>query len=357
MDIIKLLKSYVNKEQLNIEINNSDIKLLIEQSLQTLLYPVTNNKEYKRYYISWVVKQEEFYNIQSEISNIFNDNNISHVFFKGSVLSKIYDDSSVRTRGDIDLYVSSNDMNRAKEVLVSNGYVVDSDVVDCMHHYAYKKNGIEVELHFNMFDPDCDKSWIKLFNNPFELCDLVSGSLYEFKATYHLIYCIMHFAHHLRHGAGIRYMLDFYYMFKKTNIDFNLLHNILNECKLDRLYSNIINVLRYVFDVDFDSSIGDIDIKYFIDYMLEYGIHGHANNETSVQASVHSNKFRYFISRVFLLNKPYRIARYPKLGKWYFYIICLIVHWCYLITHKIGSMFKFLFGKNKNKELYKKLGV
>lgn len=48
MDIIKLLKSYVNKEQLNIEFSDFDIKVLKEQSLQTLLYPLTNNKEYKK---------------------------------------------------------------------------------------------------------------------------------------------------------------------------------------------------------------------------------------------------------------------------------------------------------------------
>ena len=52
MDITKLLNSYVNNEKINIEINDSDLKLLIEQSLQTLLYPLTNNKEYKKYYIS-----------------------------------------------------------------------------------------------------------------------------------------------------------------------------------------------------------------------------------------------------------------------------------------------------------------
>ena len=42
MDIIKLLKSYMNKEQLNMDISDSDIKVLKEQSLQTLLYPLTN---------------------------------------------------------------------------------------------------------------------------------------------------------------------------------------------------------------------------------------------------------------------------------------------------------------------------
>ena len=357
MDITELLKAYVNKEKLNIELNESDVRLLTEQSLQTLIYPVTSDSKYKKYYISWVLKQESFYNIQEEITNIFNDNNINHVYFKGSILSKIYDDPSVRTRGDIDLYIDSNDFAKAKELLVSNGYKLDTDNLDCMHHEAVIKNGIEVELHFRMLDSDMDKSALKLFESPFKLCDRNENNLYYFESTYHLIYCILHFARHLRHGAGLRYILDCYYMFLKTNIDFDLLHNKINELDLNVIYSNIINAIRTIFDKDFDNSIESKDVSFFIDYMMQYGIHGNANNETTIMSS-HNNKFNYFIVRVFLTNRAYRRTRYPKLGNhWYLYPICLLKHWIFLITHKLGSFFKFLFGKNKNKELYKKLGV
>ena len=168
----------------------------------------------------------------------------------------------------------------------------------------------------------------------------------------------MHFALHLRIGAGIRYILDFYYLFKKTNINIGKLHILIQSNGLDIVYSNVINVIRKIFDVDFDNSICDVDVTFFIDYMLSYGIHGNSNNETSLQASVHSNKFKFFISRVFLTNKSYRITRYPILGRhWYLYPICLIKHWIYLITHKFGSFFKFIFGKNENKDLYNKLGI
>jgi len=355
--INQLLNSYVNREQLNIDINDLDINLLIEQSLQPLLYPVTQNKEYKKYYVSWVVKQEEFYSIQNEITELFNVNNINHIFFKGSVLSRIYDDPSVRTRGDIDLYVSYKNLETSKELLLSNNYILN-DNSDCQHHISFSKNNIEVEVHFNMFDEDVDKSWIKLYNNPFDLCDNVDASSYEFTPTYHLIYCIMHFAHHLRHGAGLRYLLDFYYIFKKTNIDFSILHSKLKECNLTKLYSNIINALRAIFEVGFDTMVEKEDVSFFIDYLLLYGIHGNSNNETSMNASSHKNKFKYAISRVFLTNKAYRISKYPNLGShWYLYPICLLKHWLYLITHKLGSFFKFLFGKNKNKSLYKKLGI
>ncbi len=48
----------------------------------------------------------------------------------------------------------------------------------------------------------------------------------------------------------------------------------------------------------------------------------------------------------------------PKLGsKAILYPICLIKHWFYLLTHRFTSLFKFLFGKNKKKDLYKKLGI
>ena len=52
-----------------------------------------------------------------------------------------------------------------------------------MHHIGFIKNNIEVEVHFNMFDSDCNSKWIKLFNNPFEHTVNVDKSLYEFIPT------------------------------------------------------------------------------------------------------------------------------------------------------------------------------
>ena len=51
----------------------------------------------------------------------------------------------------------------------------------------------------------------------------------------------MHFALHLRIGAGIRYILDFYYLFKKTNINIGKLHILIQSNGLDIVYSNVIN--------------------------------------------------------------------------------------------------------------------
>ena len=163
-ELIKCLQAYIKGNKLNkIDDDKNLIYLAIEQSLQTVFYPVYNDKSYKKYYIGWVVKQEEFLSLQKEITDIFNVNNINHLYFKGSVLCNIYDDPSIRTRGDIDIYVSPEQFSKAKEVLVSNGFVIDSITTDCLHHMGFKYNGIEVELHYSMFDPDANSKWIKLF--------------------------------------------------------------------------------------------------------------------------------------------------------------------------------------------------
>ena len=200
----------------------------------------------------------------------------------GSVLSKLYDDPSVRTRGDIDLYVDIADFNKAKSLLLDNGYIIDTNGVDCTHHIGLIKNNIEVELHFNMIDSDKNKKWINLFKDPFKLSNLENESLYKLNDTYHFIYCLIHFASHLRHGAGIRYILDFYYMLSKTNIDFSLLHKEIKRLDIEVLYNNVINAIDTIIGIRYDEEVDKEDVTFFIDYMMMHGIHGHSNNETSM---------------------------------------------------------------------------
>ncbi len=154
-------------------------------------------------------------------------------------------------------------------------------------------------------------------------------------------------------------MLDFYYMLKKTSIDYDKLHNDLESLGLMKLYNNVLNVLYYLSDIKFDE-FEDADISYFIEYMLKSGIHGFGkeNDGSTAQAVAHVDKKRYFIVKVFLTNKNYRRAMYPVLGsKAILYPLCLIKNMWFLLTHRFTSIFKFLFGKNKKKDLYNKLGI
>ena len=149
--------------------------------------------------------------------------------------------------------------------------------------------------------------------------------------------------------SRLKIHLRFLLFFTKSKINHEIIHKLIVETELETLYSNIINEIRRIFDMDFDDLIENKDVLFFEEYMPLNGIHGNSNNDTSINSSSHLNKLIFFFQRVFLINNNYRITRYPKLGKLYFYPICLIYHWIYLLAHKLGSFFKFLFGKNKNK--------
>ncbi len=59
-----------------------------------------------------------------QISNIFNDHNINHVFLKGTALiaANYYNDIGERMIGDIDVLVASKQMKTSFELLISKGY-------------------------------------------------------------------------------------------------------------------------------------------------------------------------------------------------------------------------------------------
>ena len=151
-------------------------------------------------------------------------------------------------------------------------------------------------------------------------------------------------------------------MLRKTNIDYDKLHKDLEELELSRLYNNVLNVISYLTEEKLDD-YQEEDILYFIEYMLKSGIHGFGKeNDFYTSQGLSGHKWQWIKCRLFLTDKPYRKALFPKLGsKAILYPICLIVHWFKLIFtglfRRTKFLFKLLFKKNKKKALYKKLGI
>ena len=355
MRFADLLSAYVKEETISEEIDNNIIEIAKSQSLLPLLYPITKNPNFKAYYISGALDDERFRNLKDFVTDLFNKNNIAHLYVKGAIIQEFYPDSAIRTRGDVEELVKEDDLSRARIILENNGFSEDKDS-DCAHHIGYFKDGIELELHFRLWEDADGKEIGKVYNNAFAYSNIYKDMEYKMDDTYHFVFAIAHFARHLRYGAGLRYMLDFYYMMKKTNIDKELLHRLLKKFDLIVLYNNILNVIDVMFDFKYEDYMKK-DINYFIDYMSSYGIHGNYHNDTH-QTSVRKHKFRHFLNRVFLLDKAYRISRFPKMGKhWYLYPLCIILHTLYLIFNKLPKFFILLFKSNNRKKLYKDLGI
>lgn len=146
-----LLVNYFQGNHLTFEGNVSDcIETFNKQSLSPYLYYVYGNSFFSIYLAS-VKVQERFYNIEKQLNKIFDENSISHFYIKGTVLSKIYPDSALRTRGDIDVVIKEEDEEQVTNLLLNNGFEYESK---CFHHIGFKKNNLEVEVHTKMLSSD-----------------------------------------------------------------------------------------------------------------------------------------------------------------------------------------------------------
>lgn len=359
--IVDMLKSYFKNEigQIDPSLEAELISKAKEQALLPFLYYVYQKKEYRPYYISASITQEEFLKLQIELTELFNAANIKHLYLKGSVLYELYPDKALRTRGDIDIYVENDKFNEARQILVHHGYQMLPK--ESQHHLEFMKNNLIVELHFLLFD---EFRSIPYFKSPFELATPIKDFLYAFTHENFFVYCLYHFAVHLRLGAGLRYLLDFYYMLKKWDMDENLLHQKIEEVGYMHLYNNILNAIYYFSEEEVDAFTKE-DVSFFIDYLVKSGIHGFGkeSNRSEKGFGIKNNKFKAILSGTFMMNKAFRISKYPRLGKhWFTYPLCLIHRIVYLLCTQTKRLFKLFFSKKnkvtkEEKEFYHRLGI
>lgn len=359
--VIDLLKAYYQKKKLDIQSFDKDFFMLLkEQSLLPYLHYVYDNPKFNAFYYSSVVFQETMNDLQLKLTDLFNQNNIRHLYVKGSILNHLYDDEALRTRGDIDVLIDAENLNIAKTLLQNEGFAEEGEA--CMHHLEMKKNNTLIELHFSLLDPTDD--YFRFFKNPFKDSKVVNGGYYELNHEKHFLFVLCHFARHLRTGAGIRYVLDFYYMLKKWDLNIEYLHALIKQANLEVLYQNILNTLFIITGEKLDI-FEEKDIDFFINYLLENGVHGFGENANFDEKNYgeKKHKFKHILNMIFMPNKQFRIALYPHLGKHAItYPICLIFRIFFLIFHKSKSLFKFLLIKksrtSKEKDnFYQKLGI
>lgn len=360
--LIEMVRAFLMGKTLELPVDFSTaVKDAKEQNLLPFLYPVYQKKEFKQYYITSVLVQEKFLALQNQITEIFNKEKIKHIFLKGSVLCKIYPDPALRTRGDIDVLIEENDLVRVRKLFNDMGYK-EQDV--CSHHIGFMKDGFEIEVHYKMMTELID-SVNQYFENPFRLAHQKSEYLYELDLNEHFLFVFFHFIKHLYNGAGIRFLLDFYYMFKNWNLNLDYIHQKINEFEYFKAYNNILNGLYYLSGDVFDEIMEKEDIKFFIDYLLDSGIHGfrEEHKRDNKYSPVKENKFAYYMRTIFLTNKGYRILKYPHVGRCIIlYPFLVLYNFCFLVIRKTWNKISGKSKKNKNQsdertELNKKLGI
>lgn len=351
-----LLINYFQNNHLTFEGNvNEYIELFNKQSLSPYLYYVYGNSFFSVYLAS-VKVQERFFNIEKQLNTLFDDNNIPHFYIKGTVLSKIYPDTALRTRGDIDVVIKEEDEEKVTKLLLDNGFEYESK---CYHHIGFKKNKLEIEVHTKMLSSDFKIR--DLFEDTFEHAELVDKSLYKLNDTYHYLFCLFHFNKHLKTAEGLRYLLDFYYMQQKFALNYDLLDGLIKKYNLETLHKNIINSIFIITNEKLHGFTNE-DSKFFIEYLESNGIHGKNTDLLARDIYKSKSKTYYLLNKIFLFDKDSRKELYPKLSKHKIYYPILVIHRIFkLLFTKLRLGIRALKVKNVNKDEYNeflnKIGV
>ena len=284
------LSDYVNDKEF--------LRIMEEQTFQPFLYKVDKRPEFRKYYIQASLINDKFDKIGNKIKEIFDANNIDHIFLKGFELKKLYPDPCIRQMGDIDILVREEDHEKAINVLKESGFKQGKILT---HHTEFKYQGIEIELHNKLIDEG--EKYEEYLYNPFSKSINKNNNTYILNDDFNLLFLVIHYIKHLKKGEGLRELCDLYFMFSSLNIDLSNLLNFINKEKLTAFFDCLLTQLNFIFSFDKIPYNRSEHFSELISYSISSGAHGFGEEQMQFQnqfKNTKKTKFSYLLSRLFI---------------------------------------------------------
>lgn len=247
-----------------------------------------------------------------EIYELFDSNNIDYMPLKGAVVRKYYREPWMRTSCDIDILVRYDDLQRAKELLVSElKYRLDS--AEEYHDISlYSPFGMHLELHYsicennNKYDKILERVW------EFAYSATQNGRKYALEEPYFLFHMIAHTAYHFAcGGCGLRSVLDIWILLVRAEFEREALFSLLKEGGLFEFFEKISELAEYWFGKRNEVSELVLEME---KHILLGGTYGTSGRSVAFKSAKKGGKFKYFMSRIFMPYESLAIL-YPVIKK------------------------------------------
>lgn len=236
-----------------------DYELLFQASLQhnvaALLYhqlyrfsdfPSALKLEWKRKAIQinalQTIRSDAFLRLYRE----FLHEGLKILVLKGIIVRSLYPQPDNRPSNDEDLYVEKEYAQKAKEIMLNQGFQVlqESEEVTALVNL---NSGLSIELHTTLFSEESRAygSYQHFFNNAFKKAqahDIQGCQIFSLSYSQHMLFLIMHFVKHFLHGGvGFRQLLDIimYAEAYGEKIDWNAIYEVLEQEHLLKLVENL----------------------------------------------------------------------------------------------------------------------
>ena len=260
-------------------------------------------KKLDSYMLATVSQSVMWDTLYKEVSEKLANKGIINIVVKGPVIKKFYPDPDLRTMGDIDLVVHKNDIPLACKTMLEIGFRECTNTVD---EFKFVRNNMTVEIHEDLTSEDFGTGvdYKKEMQYIFSCTKKTDSYVRELTDDCHLVYQILHIAHHLfSAGCGIRQILDVALTIKHCDID---IKSVLEKFDVFRL-TELAHMIFYLCDKWFEVNVEDYEIdqelyNYVADHILSGGVFGFAagrEKNQSVRDSMRHSRIKFFLVNAF----------------------------------------------------------
>lgn len=293
------------------------------------------------------LSEQQIYSV-NVILSAFDQQKIDYLPLKGALIKSIYPKPEMRSMGDADILIKTEQYGEIKPIMQRLGY---TEVVESDHEYIWNKQNVHIELHKRLI-PSYNKDYYAYFGDGWRLAKEKNGTRYSMTDEDQMIYLFTHFAKHYRDaGIGIKHIVDLWvYRKNNPNLDESYIKRELIALQLYNFYVNIVNTLS----VWFEGREPDEKTDFITSVIFDSGVYGtskahilsEAVKKSKSAQSAKSIKRNKFINNTFL---PYEnmSLKYPFLKKAPF---LLPIMWIYRI------IFAIIFRSNRVKAEARALG-
>ncbi len=185
--------------------------------------------EFLKAYAYCVHAYENRVNLLSSLTRRFEQSNIAYIIIKGTEVAPYYPCPQLRTMGDTDIVVKSEQRAAAGEIMLSEGFVNESDYDN--KEWVYVNEKLKFELHDSLiYDEIINDSKHEEYFGDF--WRYVEGNKLDW--NYHFLFLILHLRKHfMNSGVGFRQFMDIAVLAKyNEELDWALIEQKLGELGL-----------------------------------------------------------------------------------------------------------------------------
>lgn len=172
-----------------------------------------NIKNLQLYLMKCTASNINCFNGHSYLHTLMTENEVPYCTIKGVASARYYPNPMLRNMGDVDFYISSEHLDRAREIFVEDGFEFKDEAHP--HHYVMRKDTMRFEMHFAPIAPpksELSAVFSEYWSDIYDEASTFKGDLAECVVPsdfHHGFILLTHFRSHLiTSGVGIRHVCD-----------------------------------------------------------------------------------------------------------------------------------------------------